>query len=72
MSGKTRGWIGGDGLDSLSSGGEKRLRHCLKFQGKGWGIELNFGKVSNRCMYNSVNILLIFYCNNLTEGAHSL
>ena len=72
MSGNTRGWSGGDGLDSLPRGGEKKITALSKVPKKGVG-ELNFGKISNRCMYHdAVNILLIFCCNNLTEGAHSL
>ena len=71
MSGNTRGWIEGDGLDSLPRGGEKKITALSKVPRKAVG-ELNFGKISNSCMYNSGNILLIFCCNILTEGAHSL
>ena len=51
--------------------GKIQITALSKVPTKGVG-EVNFGKISNRCIYNSVNILFIFCCNNLTEGAHSL
>ena len=37
MSGNTRGWIGGDGLDSLPRGGEKKITALSKVPRKGVG-----------------------------------